>query len=403
MRPFALLALTVWLAAAGCSESGTAASAVRVDSLPSGIPRTLSSQPVDSGRWHLVAVRDIQPPESDPAELANPQDLAIADDGSVLVVDRPTSVKVFDRSGRLARSIGRDGSGPGEFRSAYISVIGDTLVAQDPQNSRATSFNWRTGTVLSERRSGCCYFFPIGVDASGRAVVRLTAPPPDSTLPNAQGFVRFPVNGDAADTVFVAAGGPSQSSRPWNIREGGRTRMTVVVPFQPRAFHTVDRMGGFLTGFSSDYLLRRSTDGRDTVSLFGRDWSASPVSASEKARIVDQRVAEIFANNNGEIAEATIRAAFDPSYIPDARPAYDGIWVDAAGRTWVRQVPADTSRVLFDLFDAKGRWLDVLSVPASDWPRSTWTSIALGKQEVAVPLEGEDGRPLIRVFRIERR
>ena len=32
-----------------------------------------------------------------------------------------------------------------------------------------------------------------------------------------------------------------------------------------------------------------------------------------------------------------------------------------------------------------------------------WIPFAAGKQEIAVPLEGADGRPLVRVFRIERR
>jgi hypothetical protein len=404
VRPAGIILLTASFAITGCGESRATESDVRVDSLPGGIPRTISAHPVDSGHWHLVRARDIQPPENDSAELANPQDLGVADDGTVFVVDaRPTTIKVFSADGQLARTIGRDGSGPGEFRVAYIAVLGDTLVAQDARNSRATSFNWRTGIMLSERRTACCYFFPIGIDGSGRAVIRAMTQSPDSTLPNVQAFVRFPVNSALADTVFVPGGGRAGVSRPWVIREGGRTRMSVVVPFQPRAFHAIDRSGGFVTGFSSEYILRRSTTGRDTSVLFGREWSPSPVSPAEKSRIVEQRIAEVRADNFGDIAESTIRASFDPSYIPESRPAFEGLWVDAAGRTWVRLVNSDAATVQFDLFDADGRWLDVLSVAAADWPRSTWSPVAFGNHEVAVPLEGRDGRPLVRVFRIDRR
>lgn len=403
MQPTARILLTACLAITACGESRASESFVRVDSLPGGILRTISAHPIDSGHWNLVRVRDIQPPEHDSAELANPQDLGLADDGTVFVVDeRPTRIKVFDPNGRLTRTIGRDGSGPGEFRVAYIAVLGDTLVAQDARNSRATSFNWRTGTMLSERRTACCYFFPIGIDGSGRAVIRSILPSPDSALPNVQAFVRFPVNGTTADTVFVPGGGRKDASKPWVVREGDLVKMSVVVPFQPRALHAVDRSGTFVTGFSSEYLLRRSSTGRDTTALFGRAWSPSPVSDAEKIRIVEQRIAEVRANDD-ELAESTVRAAFDPSYIPDVRPAFEGLWVDAAGRTWTRLVSSDTAIVQFDLFDADGRWLDVLSVSASDWPRSTWSPVALGRNEVAVPLEGDDGRPLVRVFRIERR
>jgi hypothetical protein len=388
----------------GCAAGEASSTFVRLDSLPGGVRRTMSSHPVDSGRWHLVAVRDVQPPELDSAELANPQDLAIGDDGTLFVVEpKPAVIKVFDKSGRLIRTIGREGDGPGEFRSAYIAVRGDTLVVQDARNSRATSFNWRTGAVLSERRTACCYYSPIGIDSTGHVAVRSIKQPPDSTLPNAQTFVRFPLNGTSADTIYIAVNGNSKDAKPWLVREGNRVRMGVVVPFQPRAFHIVDPVGRFVTAFSTEYMLRRSTDGRDTVALFGRDWSPTTVSMDEKKRITEQRIAEVAANNAGDIAESTIRAAFDPTYIPDVRPAFEGVWVDGSGRTWVRLGERDTTRVYFDLFDADGRWLDALSVPATDWPKSPWIPFAAGKQEIAVPLEGADGRPLVRVFRIERR
>jgi hypothetical protein len=124
--------------------------------------------------------------------------------------------------------------------------------------------------------------------------------------------------------MYVAVAGPTGESRPWVVREADRVRMSVIVPFQPRAFHVVDRTGGFVTAYSSEYLLRRSSDGRDTVALFGRDWSPTAVSAEEKSRIAEQRVEEMFTSNEGEITKSTLRASFDPSYIPGTRPAFEG-------------------------------------------------------------------------------
>jgi hypothetical protein len=127
------------------------------------------------------------------------------------------------------------------------------------------------------------------------------------------------------------------------------------------------------------------------------------VSADEKAQIVEERVAEVRQTAGSGVAESAIRAAFDPAMIPDARPAWDAFWVDAGGRTWVRAGTSDTTVVEFDLFDERGRWLDVLRIDAHGWPRSTWASLALGRDRAAVILEGEDGRPLVRVYSIERR
>lgn len=400
MRRVAIVMIAASLAT-GCAESATPDTRVRVDTLPGGMVRTMSSHPVDSGRWALTAVRDIQPAELAPGELFDPQDVVVADDGSVLVADtKPTVVKVYDPAGALVRVIGREGSGPGEFRAAYLAILGDTLVVQDAANTRATTFNWRTGDLLSERRTACCYYFPIGIDAAGHAAVRSIAQAPDSTWQGAQGFVRFAINGRDADTLFVPVG-HDDTQRPWVVREGGRIRFSSVVPFQPRAFHQVDAAGRFLTGYSSEYVLRRTTNGLDTLALFGRDWTAAPVPPGEKVRIVERRITEVRQGAGADMPEANLRAAFDPTYIPDTRPAYEAFAVDAAGRTWVRRVTDEGAPVEFDLFDRDGRWLDVITTPASGWSGSSWRPVGWGRNEIAVMLEGEDGRPLVRVYRIE--
>jgi len=403
MRRIHAATAAISLLTTACAEPGARDAVVRVDTLPGGIVHTMSSHPADSGRWSLAVARDIQAPELAPGELIDPQDVAVADDGSVLVADsRPTVVKVYEPTGALRRVIGREGSGPGEFRAAYLAILGDTLVVQDPANSRATSFNWRTGAMLTERRTACCYHFPIGIDAMGHAAVRLMAQSPDSTWQGVQAYVRFPVNGASADTLFVPAG-PGENQRPWTVREGDRMVFSTVVPFQPRAFHQVDAGGRFLTGHSSAYVLRRTTNGLDTLALFGRDWTPEPVSPGEKSRLVERRIAEVRQGAGADMPEANIRAAFDPSYIPDSRPAYETYAVDRAGRTWVRRVTDEGADVEFDLFGPDGRWLDVVTVPAGGWPTSSWRPVGWGRTEVAVILEGDDGRPLVRVYRIEHR
>ena len=173
-------------------------------------------------------------------------------------------------------------------------------------------------------------------------------------------------------------------------------------PLQAGSHYVVDPLGGFITGWSGDYSLRVSRDGRDTVALFGRPWTPPPVSGAEKRRLVDQRIAEMTARGRSGLSEDVLRAAFDPSYIPDTRPAYDVFAVDAVGRRWIQRSQIDTTVVRFDLFDREGRWLDVVDVPAGGWPRTAYASVGWGRDEVAVMLEDDDGRPLVRVYRIVR-
>lgn len=388
-----------------CTAGAEGAATVTVDTLPGGITHTLTSAPLEPDQWSLVVQRDIQPPELDPAELFDPGDIAVSDDGSILVADqKPTVIKVFDAQGRFMRAIGREGEGPGEFRSAYIAVRGDTLVVQDARNARATTFNWRTGALLSERRTSCCYYSTIGIDGDGRVLVRSIMSAPDSTLENTQGFVRFPLNGSDADTLFAVERQDTPESDPWLVRDGDRMVMSVGVPMQPRLTFAVDPTRGFLTGWSGDYVLRASTDGRDTIALFGRPPSPSAISDAEKQSIVDARVASMQSDNFAGVSEQVLRTAFDPAAIPDTRPAYETFAVDAAGRTWVRRVadPSDSSTTTFDLFDTDGRWLDIVGVPAAGWTANAWGPSAWGRDAVAVVIEGEDGRPMVRVYGIER-
>lgn len=406
---FAAIALGAAVVAgtmSACAVSGDATPVVRVDTLPGGITHTVSSAPIEEGRWALVARRVIQPPELDPAELFDPGDVAIADDGSVIVADtKPTVIKVFDAAGALTRTIGGEGDGPGEFRSAYVAVRGDSLVVQDPRNARAITFNWRTGALLSERRTSCCHYAPIGIDGDGRVLVRSIMNPPDTTLRNAAGFVRFALNASDADTLFAAERQDTPKAEPWVVRNNGQVIMAMGVPMQPRVIFAVDPTASFVTGWSGDYVLRTSSDGRDTVALFGRPPQVLPIPEHEKQGIVDARIDAMLAADPNGMSEQVMRASFDPALIPDNRPAYESFTVDAAGRTWVRRVadPSDSASVAFDLFDAEGRWLDVVRVPAVGWTATAWGPSAWGRDAVAVVVAGDDGRPMVRVYGIERK
>lgn len=395
--------LPALLTFAACGEPATRSADVVVDTLPGGIPRTMSSAPLEAGRWTLELAREIQPAEEDEGELLNPQSLALATDGSVLVAEsRPSVIKVYGPDGAYLRSIGGDGAGPGEFRVAWIAVRGDTLVVQDPMNARATIFDWREGRLLRSVSTTCCYWSPIDVDGSGRAWLRQMAPLPDSSRSYGQAFIRLPLVGGPSDTVFAYERAGLPESPSWTLRMGGQARMSMPVPLTPQAHWIVEPTGGLLTGWSGEYSLRVSRDGRDSVAVFGRRWTAPPVSSAEQDRLYDAAVASV-AGNNPQWDAVSVAASFERGLMPSQRPSFEFLHADEAGRRWVRLSQPDTTRVAFDVFDAEGRWLDSLSVPRAQWTATPWAPSDFGAREVAIATEGDDGRPLIRVFAIRRR
>lgn len=401
LRSLRLSLLPAALTLAACAESSDRAAAVVVDTLPGGIPRTMSSAPTAPGTIRLVELAPIQPEAESAEELLQPTSVAVADDGSVIVADRGSGqIKVFDADGRFVRAFGRKGSGPNEYQVAFLAVRGDTLLVQDPQVSRLTRVLWRSGSLIDQVNSPCCYWMPINVDADGYAWLPSGGRPDDSTFTHFQGFVRVPTTAGPTDTVWAYERPGLPEQRYWEIRAGDRMMMSMTIPFQPRAVFTTDPTGHLLTGYTAEYSIRESRDGRDTVAVFGRTWRPEAVAEGEKQQLVDARIARQTASP-GPVDEATYRRAMDPGLIPDQRPAYSLIHVDRSGRRWVELDNADSLRKRFDVFSREGVWLDSVYVARADWPEESY-AVAWGRDRLAIPDEDADGRPLIRVFAIRR-
>jgi hypothetical protein len=53
----------------------------------------------------------------------------------------PAVIKQFGSTGAYVRSIGRDGSGPGEFKAALVATAPGLLVVHDPASARTSVFD----------------------------------------------------------------------------------------------------------------------------------------------------------------------------------------------------------------------------------------------------------------------
>lgn len=379
--------------AAQSADSGSAT----FDSLPGGIVRVNNRAPADSGRWSLVLDRTVQPADDSVGALRAPDDILLLDDGTLLVADaKPAEVMRYDPSGRYVGRIGREGAGPGEYRSPWLAARGDTLVVHDPTMARAVMFSLATSTPTTQRVTTPRHYAKLYIDGAGRAVAPMLTTS-DSTTGPRQGFVRFTLNGAQIDTAYLPEH-PRGDAR-WIVREGKNIKFEMLVPLQPRDVHAVDPLGGWVTGWSGEYLLRTTRNGRDTVRLIAWPAVGGTVSASEKSALVEARILEV----KGQTPEPVLRASLLADVIPDRRPAFEQLHVDGAGRIWVRRASPVGSSVQFDLFDPDGRWLDVLSVDAAGWPRSWWQPVSMARDRVAVLIEDDEGRPAVRVYRLVRK
>lgn len=130
-------------------------------------PSTDSMEHVDSAKIRLIRVNRAQDPsridvtrsarigderiDGDPrATFEYLSDVLPLDDGRIAVIDnRAPRVAVFSASGGWLVDIGRQGSGPGEYRGPiYGDVVGDTIFVWDQLQRRLSAF--RDGRYVRE-------------------------------------------------------------------------------------------------------------------------------------------------------------------------------------------------------------------------------------------------------------
>ncbi len=127
MRIPRLLLLAPLAAACSRGDAATSRGRVVVDSV-GGVPRTITEVPVgwsDTNGWKLVEVARLTGGTDGPGELINPGSVAMDDEGRIYVAERdPSVIKQFSPDGTFLRTIGRQGSGPGEFQVPFVAIAG---------------------------------------------------------------------------------------------------------------------------------------------------------------------------------------------------------------------------------------------------------------------------------------
>lgn len=313
------------------------------------------------------------PPET---QFGNVNGLAVSSDGTIHVMDAQGPVlRSYSPDGRFLRTVGRVGSGPGEYRQpdSGLAVLPDgRLLVRDPGNARIAVYG-SDGEPLDSWivRGGFTTSRPLYVDREGRAWYMLLLDPAADLADWRMGLLRLSPAGEPIDTVPA----PVSEHRDAFLearREGGVSRTSV--PFTPRFSWTVNADGGWVTALSTDYRLEVHRPEGGVLRL-EREWTPVPVDPAEK-RAHEERV-----TRNMRSGLPTWRWNGPP--IPDAKPPFQSIHPARDGRIWVllhdvgrmveeaRPDPRGDGvipevwrdRVRFDVFEADGRFLGTVRAP----------------------------------------
>jgi len=306
------------------------------------------------------------PPEY---ELGGIQDLAVDAQGGILAFDgQVPALRYYDSSGTYVRTLGRKGSGPGEYQDASLGLAvrrsDGRVVMRDPRNARLNVYA-ADGTPSES------WLFASGLFTSRATVL------------------------DTADHMYlkIMTGRPERN-KVWPIAVAhldshGRIIDTLVPPIMPHEpeiaggtfgvskVWALSPLGGFIIAVTDRYRLDHyRPDG--TVLRMERDVPAIALFPEEKSEWVARD--DWLWKWQGEFMTS------ERQPIPDMKPVFRDILVSEDGRVWVRRyVPAEKGEprqgfagpgrdppppmswhepVVYDVFESDGSFLGTLRLPA---------------------------------------
>ncbi|MDE2982332.1 MAG: 6-bladed beta-propeller [Gemmatimonadota bacterium] len=351
-----------------------------------------------ASEWRLVPVVSIGPKtltdQAAPNEFGGVSAVALGPEETVFVADEYNNeVRVFGLDGAHRRSFGREGEGPGEFRSLYsLAWAGDRLLTLDPRLGRVGEFS-AEGEWLGQRRtlmagfSGSpefIRFYPVGPDE----VFRFAYSPEREAMV----WVGHQGSGDTGDTVAgpPVLETPPPGAIPPMLCEGDGATGFFGAPFAPKSVRHPASGGIAYSAWGYLYRIAVTDAAGDTLRIIERTLPTQPISDEEWAGGRSEEY-DVF-------RERFPNASCNPRTFtrPDRKPFIDEIFVAPDGRLWVDVIRTAGNR--WEFFDAEGGLVG--SVPAV--PYKARTVPVFRGEYIATIRQDELELDHIDVWRLER-
>jgi len=306
----------------------------------------------------------------------------LSDGGFAVLEQTPAEVRLFDRSGQFQRRVGREGDGPGEFRSpvGLVALPGDTLLVWDRRAQRLTWIS-REGALEREQSlrepGGIRTIRRVALSPSGTVAV-LGATSTEEDLGN-RGRVR--------ETWHVLPIGPNgEAGRPLGSVPGTERAIQVERSGAGQVV-SVNVQGRWWWGEGFAWASERGVWTADQLSLEARHFDRERgldrivrVMAADRPftrTLIDSlhRV-ELDRVHDPEIRELW-RDDFEEREYPEGVPPVAAVFADTAGRVWIGLTEPPPERLASGELPAVRRWL-VFEEDASEKAGDTKTLEVLG-------------------------
>ena len=393
--PFALHILLTLFAgiAAACGPETTPSGDLTITTdTVGGIVRVTNTGTAPA--WQLTPVVSIGPRSLSetgaPEEFGSVNSAALGPDEAVFVADgRNHEVRVFGLDGVHRRTFGRNGEGPGEFRSLYsVAWMGDRLLTLDSSLGRIGEFS-ADGEWLGQQRVEGSY-------SGSPAGIRLMPVGPDE-------FYRLGLLREATGVTSVLVGhdsrGETGDTLSWLERPPGPAGSIICqyggmitlfpIPFGPELAQHPGPGAVMYSSMTDAYRIAVTARNGDTLRVIERPLPPEPISDEEWAA-GNRDFEELLAERSD--AECDPRR---PSR-PETKSFIRSIFIAPDGKLWVEVIRTAGNR--WELFDPEGRLLGTVPAPQ----RKERAAPAFGPDHLITIRQDSLDLDHVDVWRIER-
>ncbi len=378
-----VVALTLILSSAACGGPGGGSSRTSVtDSagveLVSNGGRGLWG---GTSPWHFEEEVRIGGMDRSPGGTASGQvllgsvaGLDVDGDGNVYVADpQAQEVMVFAQDGHPVRTIGKPGSGPGELGQGITGVFlrGGEVWVPDVGNLRIDRFD-RQGKPLGSLPIDLTHGMPIRWERlNDRVVAEIRTLPIPGMIDNPEGDPVLAFGADGQDTVVVLPKGATVAF------QGGQPRVTL---FESEPVWDATSDGRLLTGTNRDYRIEVRDSTGSLLRVFTKPFEKREVTKADQKKILAAYRETMSAQG---MPVQSLDQLMGMVGFADRYPAMERVVAGPQGTIWVQHVltAADVSGQSdkldlqamdsddWDVFDASGRYLGVMTLPERFSPR----------------------------------
>lgn len=306
--------------------------------------------------------------------------MAVDSEDRIYVLDAQAQlVKVFSPNGEYLRSMGGQGSGPGELKGAIFIFVtpGDTVLVPDVQNQRINRYSPEGASLGSARlplENGLPMLFK-GTDTGVIAAqLRPFALPGQEAITDSMDvIVTVNTDGTIGDTLMTFRSGET-------FKMSGGAPEINIYSAEP-AWHVTDS-GKLLFGVNDQYRIGIYSEGQELEKVLTMPFERRPVGEEDRSSVMKflERM----------WADAGVPAQMMPQlrnmvHFGEFFPAFSNVLTGPQGTIWVQHIqPAsdlseeeledynlleESGAPDWDVFDAEGRFLGVVTMPERFAPR----------------------------------